>query len=208
MKKSLLIFDFDGTIADTPAVAVQIYNEMSGDLGLPEVSRAEFMDYKRRSIRELMKLAGLPWFRLPGIIRKARRGFKKYLLEVPPVAGIPEVLAALQARGYRMGILTSNSRENVEAFLAHHQLQYFEFIHAPSSLFGKARVLAKIMKRGNLPPEALIMIGDELRDIEAAREVSVDSVAVTWGFNTEELLGSAGPSHIARQPAQLLDLFA
>jgi phosphoglycolate phosphatase len=206
MKKTLLIFDFDGTIADTPAVAVHIYNEMSGNFGLPTITRQEMMVYKNKSVSELMKLAKLSWLRLPSVVRQARSGFKKYLHEVEPIKGMPETLQQLQAAGYRMGILTSNSQENVEAFLKHNHVADFEFIHAPRSLFGKAGMIRKILRRERLAAGEVLMIGDELRDIEAAQKSGIESVAVTWGFNTEDLLSKGKPTHVVNQPSELLSL--
>jgi phosphoglycolate phosphatase len=207
MKKSLLIFDFDGTIADTLMVALQILNELGADYGLPHVDRDQFVELKQKTVTELMQLSGLSWFQLPGFVRKARASFRAHLSEVHPVAGIPETLRDLQAQDFRMGILTSNTKEGVDAFLQQHDLQLFEFIHAPDSLFGKAKVIRKILSHEALRPDDVVMIGDELRDIEAAQKAGIDSVAVTWGFNTETLLQSATPSHVAHQPTDLLHLF-
>jgi phosphoglycolate phosphatase len=206
MKKSLLIFDFDGTIADTLLVALKILNELGEEYGFPPVDRQQFVELKQKTVPELMQLSGLSWFQLPGFVRKARASFRSNLELVRPVNGIPEMLQALRERQYRMGILTSNTKEGVKAFLDQHQLHFFEFIYAPDSLFGKAKVIRKILSHEVLKPDEVVMIGDELRDIEAAHKAGIDSVAVTWGFNTEELLHSGTPRHIAQQPTDLLHL--
>lgn len=207
MKKTLLIFDFDGTIADTLVVALKILNELGHDFDLPYVDRAQFIELKQKTVPELMQLSGLSWFQLPRFIKKARKRFQAHLDEVQPVAGMPQVLQQLKSSGQRMGILTSNTQEGVKAFLEAHNLRHFEFIHAPDSLFGKAKVMRKILSHEALKPEEVIMIGDELRDIEAAQKVGVDSVGVTWGFNTPEVLRKGEPQHLISQPRQLLDMF-
>ncbi|MDX1908979.1 MAG: HAD hydrolase-like protein [Bacteroidia bacterium] len=206
MKKKLLIFDFDGTIADTPQVALQIYNDLSGDYGLPIIDRKDFGIYRQKSVSELLDMAGLSWFRMPSLVRKARQGFTRYIQDVVPIPGIPEFLHQLIADGYTIGILTSNTRENVRVFLQKHELEVFEFIHAPRSLFGKAPVIRRLLRQYRISPGDALMIGDELRDIEAARKSGIDSVAVTWGFNTEELLRGGSPTHVADTPAALYAL--
>lgn len=208
MKKSLLIFDFDGTIADTLLVALKILNELGSDYGFPHVDRQQFIQLKQKTVPELMQLSGLSWFQLPGFVRKARSSFRSHLELVRPVGGMPEILRHLHAQEYRLGILTSNTKEGVEAFLAQHDLELFEFVYAPDSLFGKAKVMRKILSHEGLPPQEVVMIGDEVRDIEAAHKAGIDSVAVTWGFNTEERLHEAAPSRLAQQPLDLLHLFS
>lgn len=207
MPKKLLIFDFDGTIADTLVIAEQIMHELAPEFNLPTVSREEFIHLKHKSIAELLKISGLSWTQVPLFIRKARLGFKKYIHQVQPIAGMPEILRRLQSRGYHMGILTSNSPESVNAFLSHHELQLFEFVYSPASLFGKARVIRRVIKKNQMETQDVVMIGDEVRDVDAAHKAGVDAVAVTWGFNSAELLQSHNPQYILQQPGEFLQLF-
>ncbi|MEZ4849159.1 MAG: HAD-IA family hydrolase [Bacteroidia bacterium] len=207
MKKQLIIFDFDGTIADTLVVAEQIMHDLSPEFGLPRVTRKEIMALKHKSIPELLKISGLSWAQVPIFVHRARGKFKAYLTHVNPILGMPEALLSLRKRGYRMGILTSNSKASVRQFLTMNQLQFFEFIHAPRSLFGKSSMMQKIIKSYKLSPEEVSMIGDEVRDVEAARKAGIDSIAVTWGFNSEDLLKTHAPKHLINQPGELLEIF-
>ncbi|MEO0581096.1 MAG: HAD-IA family hydrolase [Bacteroidota bacterium] len=207
MDKKLLVFDFDGTIADTLSVALLIVNEIGEKLEWPAVDKEEFIELKRKTIPELLKIANLNVSQLPGVLRKARRSFKQHLQDVKPIEGMPEVIVELKQRGYRMGILTSNSKPNVQRFLKQHQLGHFEFIYAPSSLFGKAPVLQKIMRRRKFDASELVMIGDEQRDMAAAQEAGIDGIGVTWGFHTPVQLETSSPAHILNQPEELLTLF-
>ena len=208
MEKNLLIFDFDGTIADTLEVAVDIVNEMSREFHFPSVTKEEFVYYRGKSIPELMRLSGLSWIQLPVLVKRTRDHFKQRIGDVLPVDEMPQILRALQEKGYRLGILTSNTKENVQAFLQLHELEVFEFIHAPNSIFGKARRLRELQKSLKLAPGEMVMIGDEIRDTQAAHKAKVDSVAVTWGFNSEELLLAHSPTCLLREPKELLTLFS
>lgn len=206
-KKRLLIFDFDGTIADTLPVAVHIVNALGDEFGFRQVLAEEFVELKHKSIKELMEMSGLSWYQLPLFVKRARDLFKERLVEVNPILGMPEILVALHKRGYRMGILTSNTEEGVSHFLKMNEVHLFEFIYAPDSIFGKAKVIKKIMKNYELPASALAMIGDEVRDIEAAQKVGIQSVGVTWGFNSAQLLSKNSPDHIIAEPKELLNIF-
>ncbi|MEZ4828325.1 MAG: HAD hydrolase-like protein [Bacteroidia bacterium] len=123
MQRKLLIFDFDGTVADTLIVAEQIMHELAPEFNLPRVTRQEIIHLKHKSIPELLKISGLSWHQVPSFVRKARLGFKKYMDQVKPITGIPDILRSLRNRGYRMGILTSNSKDSVRDFLLQHELQ-------------------------------------------------------------------------------------
>ncbi len=207
MEKTLLIFDFDGTIADTLEIAVDIANELSKEFGFRSVTKEEFIELRGKSIPELVKMSGMSWWQLPSVVRRAREHFKTRLSQVPPVTGMPESLKVLHQRGYMLGILTSNTQEGVNAFLDMYGLQLFEFIHAPDSIFGKAKRLKEIQKTYRLDETEMVMIGDEGRDIDAAHKVHVDAVAVTWGFHTRQLLENHTPKYLIEHPDRLLELF-
>ena len=83
---------------------------------------------------------------------------------------------------------------------------FFNFIHAESSFFGKKRILRKIIKSYKLDKSKTFYIGDETRDIEAAKECGVYSVAVTWGCNSEKILSQHQPHYIVRKPEDILTM--
>ncbi|MCI4667897.1 MAG: HAD-IA family hydrolase [Bacteroidia bacterium] len=207
LQKKILVFDFDGTIADTLKIALLIVNEIGEDYGWPKLDKAGFVEYKKKSLRELMDMVGLKYRHLPRIVRKSRNGFKRHMNQVKPIAGIPEVLKQLKDRGYILGILTSNTRKNVQKFLETHELELFDFIYAPNSLYGKAPVLKKIRRKYRTSMEDIVMIGDEHRDLDAANQAGVDGLAVLWGFHENQQLEEAKPVYIATKPDELLTLF-
>ncbi|HRK03366.1 MAG TPA: HAD hydrolase-like protein, partial [Oligoflexia bacterium] len=95
---------------------------------------------------------------------------------------------------------------NVESFLKLHGLDFFDFIQGGSSVLGKARILERILAEKNMDPATTVYVGDEARDIVAARTVGVRSVAVTWGFNSRRLIEAATPDRIISKPIELLNL--
>ncbi|MEM6765965.1 MAG: HAD hydrolase-like protein [Bacteroidota bacterium] len=205
--KKLIILDFDGTIANTPLIAVKIVNELSEEFGYSKVSAEEFGILKEKKITEIRKLTGLSWWRIPTLVRRAREQFRFHIKDVPPVAEIPEAIDALHERGYQLGILTSNTKDAVTDFLSLHQIHHIEFIKTSKSLFGKGKLLKKIRKKSGLKKSELVMIGDEVRDIRAAHQANVDAIAVTWGFHSQEALEAVAPTHTVKTPKELLSLF-
>jgi phosphoglycolate phosphatase-like HAD superfamily hydrolase len=94
----------------------------------------------------------------------------------------------------------------VEKFLQINQLNVFEFVCSEKNIFNKASKLNHLLKKNKLDPQNVFYIGDETRDMEAAKEVGVKTVAVTWGFNSEKALLERQPDYLIRQPRDLVAL--
>ena len=81
----------------------------------------------------------------------------------------------------------------------------FDFIYSGTILFGKSKAINKFLKQENIKPEAVIYVGDEIRDIEAARRSEIKVIAVSWGFNSEQVLAELHPDYLIQNPAELID---
>ena len=125
-----------------------------------------------------------------------------------PFPGIPKALHELHASGFQLGIVTSNSEQNVISWLHDHDIrQYFKFIHSAPNYFGKAKTLQKIIKMNKLDREKVYYIGDETRDIDAAIQCSISSIAVTWGKKKKKIISEHNPHYLVRWPKDILPLF-
>lgn len=200
----VLLFDFDGTVADTRTLALRILNELSEEFKFRYLPEEELPIARNMTTQKLIRHLGIRRWRVPKISRRGLVKFQERVLEVEPIPQMPAVLQQLHERGFRLAILTSNSQENVTAFLKHHQITCFEFLRSSSKLFGKAREIRRIMKEYQLAPEDLIYIGDETRDIEATHSNAVRMAAVTWGYNSSDILQSLNPEFLLDHPEQLL----
>jgi len=85
-------------------------------------------------------------------------------------------------------------------------MDYFDFIYSDGSLFGKGKILKRVLKKYEFFKRNVVYVGDEVRDIDAAREAGIKIVSVSWGFNSKEVLGSNKPNYIVDTPAELLGL--
>jgi phosphoglycolate phosphatase len=200
----VLLFDFDGTIADTRTMALRILNELSEEFRFRSLPEEELPEARNMTTQKLIRHLGIRRWRVPKIARRGLVKFHERIHQVEPISQVPAILQQLHERGFRMGILTSNSQANVTAFLKHHQITCFEFLRSSSKLFGKSREIRRIMKEYQLQPEDLIYIGDETRDIEATHATAVRIAAVTWGYNSAEVLRSMNPEFLFDHPEQLL----
>jgi phosphoglycolate phosphatase-like HAD superfamily hydrolase len=130
------------------------------------------------------------------------------MFKVQLFPSVAEVLEVLRRSGPRMAVLSSNSRENVRACLrASGSEDHFEAVFGYRRLFGKGRAIKWIrMRSRGVAGRKVIYVGDEVRDVTAARQAGVDIAAVTWGYNTRELLAAQGPNFLVDSPDELLTL--
>ena len=99
--------------------------------------------------------------------------------------GIPDALARLKAGGLRLAVVSSNSLENVQRVLGPDTAALFDDYECGTDLFGKAAKIDRLLQRHGTPPERFLLVGDEMRDIDAARKAGVRVGSVAWGYNHE-----------------------
>lgn len=204
-RPSHVLFDFDGTLADTFEAGREVLNELAVEFGFRPLEEAEVAVARDFSTRELMRHLGVPRLRLPAISSRGAAKMRDRMAGIQPFPGIREMLLRLRAGDFRLGIVTSNSEENVQIFLKAQDLGSFDFIESSSKLLGKASVLRRVLRERKLGRDRVFFVGDELRDIEAAHEVGIPIAAVAWGFNSERVLRAAQPCLCFQQPAAVAD---
>jgi phosphoglycolate phosphatase len=198
-----VIFDFDGTLADSLDVIVEILERLTGRSG--QLGKKEMAELRHLPLPVIAKRIGVPLWRVPWLLWRGRRLMAKYIQDVPPYSGIDAVLNDLQTQGYQLIIVSSNSRANVRKFLQHYGLEgYFYRVYGGIGLFSKAEALRKILVRNKLHVGNCIYIGDETRDVEASQSIGLKIVAVEWGFADPIFLESHKPDALAREPKQLI----
>ncbi len=206
MKKKVIIFDFDGTLADTLDVAVKIANRMSADFGYLKVKRQDVARLRQESPFAIMRQYHISPWKVPVILARGRLEFAKEIPRVALIGGISHVLESLDKKDLTLGVLTSNSAQNIKEFLKNNNLHMFDFVEGDIGIFSKKRSLLKLMKKWGYSSSEVVYVGDEIRDIAAARHAGVTSIAVSWGFNTHDFLAAHNPDFLVDHPSLLLDV--
>jgi phosphoglycolate phosphatase-like HAD superfamily hydrolase len=201
-----VLFDFDGTLADTFSAGIEILNILAIEFRFRSLPPEEVSLARDLSTRGLMKHLGIPRMKLPHISKRGTEEIGKRIDSIVPLPEMPELVRKLHTQGFRLGILTSNSETNVRAFLKNHDLEIFDFIKSSSKLLGKGSVLRRLMREFQLKPREIFFVGDELRDIEAAQETGVHIAAVTWGYNSTQALTEAAPDYLFAKPSEISTL--
>jgi phosphoglycolate phosphatase len=203
---SNLIFDFDGTIANSFEVAESIFYELTGH---EPITDENFIAYMRRlPLLKAAKEMHISTTQLPRLLIKGRMLMQQRMDQVKAFTGIAPVLRQLHSEGNRLFIISSNSQPNVEKFLREHELyDCFDKVYGGVGLFSKARILKKVMRHNKIKADVSFYIGDEVRDINAAKHANVRIVSVAWGYNDIEALKAEKPFATAMKPADLLGVF-
>jgi phosphoglycolate phosphatase len=201
---AVFVFDFDGTLADSLGVIVSITNDLAPDFGYVPTDLEQLDHLKGLNARQLIQRSEISVFKIPALLRRLRQELQGRVTTIPPFEGVPALLANLKP-DHTLAIATSNVPSNVRAFLAAHQLEdYFVDVVGGGTLFGKGRLVRRLMQRQGWQPGQMIYVGDEVRDIEAARFAGMRVAAVTWGFNHRDLLTAAQPDWLIDEPMALL----
>jgi len=201
-----VVFDFDGTLADTFDLGLEVLNQLAVEFDFRQLKQEELVRAREMTLGQFMRFLGVSPRRLPTIARKGTRRVRERIHEVKPIAGVQEMVRDLKRRGYRLGIITSNSEENVNIFLKNHDMEVFDFVKSSTQLMGKARVIRRSMRLHGFTAEEVLFVGDESRDIQACHEAGIRCAAVSWGFNSRDALASHLPHCLLDAPVELGEL--
>lgn len=196
MKYRLVIFDFDGTLADTFGWFGGAINELAERHGFKRVEPGEQEMLRAWDARAIMKRLRVPLWKVPRIAADMRALMNRDIGGIAPFAGAVQALERLSGQGALLGLVTSNAEKNAGRILGAEPMGLFSYREHGVSLFGKAGRLRSILRKSRIPPARALYIGDELRDCAAARSVGVRFGAVAWGYNSLEALQEQAPDEL------------
>ncbi|MEF9919297.1 MAG: HAD hydrolase-like protein [Eubacterium sp.] len=197
MAYKCVVFDFDGTLADTEEKAFNIYNQMAKKYKYRTVTKEELQHIKNLHIKEIMEIVDIPFYRLPRMLSEGQKRMHEEMDSIcafnPEIKSFVDELCQITTH---RGILTSNVEKTVNSFLTNYKIEEeFDFILC-SALLSKQRKIKKVLKKYNLKQEELLYVGDETRDIESCHKAGVDVAAVRWGYNTPLALERCKPTYM------------
>lgn len=195
-----VIFDFDGTLADTLPVVVEIAEGILGQ----KIPSDDIERYRNMTIKQILKEAKMPLYKVPGLLVKGRPLLQKRMNEVNIFNGLDNVIEEL-SKQHDLYVVSSNSAGIINKFLSDHYMKkYFKKVYGSVGIFSKAHALKRVAKREGFSLSDAIYIGDEVRDIESAKKIKVPIISVVWGFNGEEILQKYKPDFLAKKPQDIV----
>ncbi len=210
--KKLAIFDFDGTIADTSPGIVNCVKYAQQKMGLPELTYDKMLSHVGPPMEEsYARNFGLSGERLKEAVKyhkeyALKQGYKE--LEIYP--GIHELLEKLKHTGIYTAIATLKAQTTLDKILEEYkQKKYFDIAlgtnaEQPAT---KADILNKCMEKVCCDKETSVLIGDSKYDSEAARNVNIDFIAVTYGFGFKSAKDVANAVLVCDSAYQIMNYF-
>lgn len=206
MKAPYLLFDFDGTIADSITPLFHMLNKMAPEIGVRPVSWEEFDRLRDLTPRQILKELKIPLFKMPRLVRMVLEEYRHIISHLQPCEGILELLSELKQRQISHALLSSNDDQNLAAFLTQYQIDSFAWVEGTEGVLNKSSYLKKQIRKHKLQQYDLYYIGDEIRDIEAARSNKIKSVAVSWGLHSHRHLQKQQPDYLVDKPSEILNI--
>jgi phosphoglycolate phosphatase len=192
----LVIFDFDGTLADSADWFIGMTNEVARRFRFRQISDEEVAMLRGRSSREVVAYMRVPAWKMPFIARHTRRLVSENTSEIPLFPESPDLIRRLHASGVVLALVSSNSESNVRKILGPELAACIDHYACGASMFGKSPKFRKVIRKVGAGPGEVLSIGDETRDIEAASRTGIDSGAVTWGYARPEILEAHRPTFL------------
>lgn len=204
MRYRLAIFDFDGTLLDSFSWFVTALDEMAREFGFRSPPREELEALRGMPAREIVRRLEVPLWNMPRVANRMRSLMARDLDELRLFPGIRDALVGLENHGVGLAIVSSNSAANIQRVLGDlaSSIAHYE---CGVSMFGKASRLKRVLRRLDVSPAEALYVGDELRDVDAARAAGMAFGAVSWGYTLPDALKAAKPELFFETSTDLLE---
>jgi phosphoglycolate phosphatase len=193
MKYRMAIFDFDGTIADSFPFFIRFFNQLAEQHGLKKIDPDLAPLYRSYNARQMMEQVGMSAWKFPFVASGLISLMSQNAASIPLFVDTDDMLLHLAQRSIKLAIVSSNSYDNINQILGPANMALFSQFECGMSIFSKAGRIKKVVKKTGLPAHEIIYIGDQITDLEAARQEKVAFGAVSWGYETIESLRKHSP---------------
>ena len=203
----LAIFDFDGTLANSLPWFRASFQDMIARFDLTPVGDDEIEGLRMMTARQIMARLNVPMWRLPIIVSDMRKRKLAVADRTPLFDGVTALLTELQRLGIHTAIVSSDGEESVRRVLGP-TASLISHFDCGAAIFGKHRKFRRVARHFGIAPADTVCVGDEIRDIEAARAAGMDSGAVSWGYAFPAALQVAGPTYLFNSMAEITQQLA
>lgn len=201
-----VVFDFDGTIADSLNLVIELMNQVAGKYKFDPIREEDYEYLRSLTLMERCRAVHISLYQIPRIGLELTKTYSRAINSIKAFAGINEMIIKLKKQDLKLSIISSNTSNNIRKFLNNNNLNYFDSVYSSSNLFGKDKAINSFIKKQHLVKEELIYIGDEHRDIVASQANKIKVIAVSWGADSLKILSKSNPDFIVERPSQIVEI--
>ena len=205
MKYKLIIFDFDGTLADTFPWFLNTLDHVAEKFSLVRIDKSRKEELRKLDAKSFLKHLKIPLYKLPKIAKYMRCLMTEQIDNIKLFDGAEQLLKDLKIKGYKIAIVSTNSRENIRKVMGKELIKLNDHFAGGVSMFGKETKLKKVLKLSGVQKEEAIYIGDEIRDVQASQKIGLPVGAVAWGYNSAEALSALAPTILFNNLEEILE---
>ena len=204
--KRVVFFDFTGTLFDPFLNIRSILNSVAKEKGYMHFDNLELKNISKMPPIELLNKFSIPDNDKKVVVKEVLARLENEIQLIPPVLGIYQMLHKLRQKGCYLGILSSNTRENIIKWLKAYDLDFFHEILCVPFQETKTSFLEKI-KNKFAHANGFFFISDEAKDLKQAYLAGFCPIGVAWGFDNTASLRQANPDVILSKPQELFELY-
>ena len=187
----LIVWDWDGTLADSTGMIAQALLNAAAQVGLPTLSSSEASSIIGLGLREaIYALYGdIPAAQAQALATQYSNNYYAGESSIPLFAGAVDTIKTLNKRGFKLAVATGKGRRGLNLALQHCALtHYFHATRTVDECFSKPhpQMLHELMEALVVLPERTLMIGDTSYDLQMAKNAGVRAVGVTYGAQKAE----------------------
>jgi 2-phosphoglycolate phosphatase len=195
-----VVFDFDGTLADSYAAIACSVNHVRAQRGMPPLSIDEVKRHVGRGPNYLLEHT-VPSGHLADDLACYRAHHPSVMLKMTHfLPGASAVLAALHQRGKKLGLCSNKPSLFSQQLLEYLDVAaFFDVVLGPDDVplpKPAPDMLLTAIDRLRLPPESVLYVGDMVVDIQTARSAGVHVWAVATGSEERQVLKDAKPDRL------------
>ncbi len=204
----LVVWDWDGTIADSTGMITQALIKAAEEAGLPELSEARARSIIGLGLRESIEVlyGDIPEFQAQALASNYQRLYYANENKMLLFAGIAETIATLDRKGCKQAVATGKGRRGLNAALQLSGLsKFFNASKTVDECFSKPhpQMLDELMDELVVMPERTLMIGDSQYDMQMGKNAGVITAAVSYGSQTASHLQQYSPDYLFHDVATL-----
>lgn len=205
-KYDFIIFDFDGTLADSGEISMKAINSMAEKYGFRNIGWGDVNKMRTMSINDRCRYMGVSMLKIPVFASDFYLYYKTHMDDLKLYPGISELAQKLHAEGYQLAVLSSNAENNIRHFFELNNITEFQNIMCSNHIFSKDTMINRFARRHNIKKDRILYVGDELRDIEACKRAGVTVVWVDWGLDLSESVIDAKPDFMVSKPEEIYNI--